>query len=141
MQSTSADLERGANWIHGTDQNPILDLATETGTVCCSSGEKSLVFDEHGEILPEPKATQMSDLFWGMIADAFKHSNECPNIPSSKSLKDFIVEKLEEKDLTTNDKALMVQIADIWGAFVGEPVDRQSLKYFWLEECIDGGTC
>ena len=26
----------------------------------------------------------------------------------------------------------------MWGAFVGSPVSSQSLKYFWLEECIEG---
>jgi predicted NAD/FAD-dependent oxidoreductase len=26
----------------------------------------------------------------------------------------------------------------MWGAFVGSPIQRQSLKFFWLEECIDG---
>jgi hypothetical protein len=25
-----------------------------------------------------------------------------------------------------------------WGAFIGSPFDRQSLKYFWLEQTIDG---
>ena len=25
-----------------------------------------------------------------------------------------------------------------WGAFVGSPVQNQSLKFFWMEECIDG---
>jgi len=27
----------------------------------------------------------------------------------------------------------------MWGDFVGEPIEKQSMKYFWLEECIEGG--
>ena len=41
------------------------------------------------------------------------------------------------RDLKTN---LLLQMAELCGAFVGSPVYRQSLKFFWLEECIDGGT-
>ena len=26
----------------------------------------------------------------------------------------------------------------MWGAYVGSPVERQSLKFFFLEECIEG---
>jgi predicted NAD/FAD-dependent oxidoreductase len=26
----------------------------------------------------------------------------------------------------------------MWGAFVGSPIQTQSLRFFWLEECIDG---
>ena len=29
-------------------------------------------------------------------------------------------------------------MAQMWGAYVGSPVQRQSLKFFWLEECIEG---
>lgn len=26
----------------------------------------------------------------------------------------------------------------MWGDFVGEPIEKQSLRFFWLEECIEG---
>ncbi|KAK5150390.1 hypothetical protein LTR16_012680, partial [Cryomyces antarcticus] len=29
-------------------------------------------------------------------------------------------------------------MAEMWGAFVGTSIQRQSLKFFWLEECIEG---
>ena len=35
-------------------------------------------------------------------------------------------------------RALLLQEAEAWGAFVGGPIQRQSLKFFWLEECIEG---
>ena len=86
------------------------------------------------------KANAISELVWGTIADAFKYSNDDSSaIPSNKSLKDFFVEKLDQKDLSKTDKKLVLQMAEMWGAFVGDPWERQSLKYFWLEECIDGG--
>lgn len=27
----------------------------------------------------------------------------------------------------------------LWGGFVGSPIQKQSLKFFFLEECINGG--
>lgn len=29
-------------------------------------------------------------------------------------------------------------MAEMWGSFIGSPITSQSLKFFWLEECIDG---
>ena len=134
-----SDVARGANWIHGTDHNPILDLAKETNTVASSIGEKSGNFDELGEYMDEKKAERLSGLVWSIIADAFKYSNDSSLIPPDRSLRDFFVEKLEEKDLSQEDTKIVLQIAQMWGAFIGDPIERQSLKYFWLEECIDGG--
>ncbi|MCJ1402281.1 hypothetical protein MMC11_005501 [Xylographa trunciseda] len=131
-------VDMGANWIHGTDHNPILDLAKETNTVASLIGEKSGTFDELGEYMDEKKAERLSELVWGIIADAFKYSNDSSSIPPDRSLRDFFVEELEEKDLSQEDKKIVLQIAQMWGAFIGDPIERQSLKYFWLEECIDG---
>lgn len=85
------------------------------------------------------KATGFSELVWGVIADAFKYSNECATIPPDRSLKDFFIEKVGEKGLTDDENRVVLQMAEMWGAFIGDPIDRQSLKNFYLEECIDGG--
>ena len=130
---------RGPNWIHGTDHNPILSLARETGTTAVSIEESVKIFDGRGSLLTREKADAISDLVWGIISDAFKYSNETPNIPQSRSLKDFFIEKLEEKEISNDKKKLVMQLAEMWGAFIGDSFERQSLKYFWLEECIDGG--
>ena len=34
---------------------------------------------------------------------------------------------------------LVLGMSEMWGAYVGDRVDLQSLKYFFLEDCIDGG--
>jgi hypothetical protein len=36
-------------------------------------------------------------------------------------------------------RKIVMQVSEMWGAFVGSPISRQSLKFFWLEECIEGG--
>lgn len=90
--------------------------------------------------MSQEKAKEHSELVWGIIADAFKYSNaESASIPSNKSLLDYFKMKLEEKDIEDESKKLVLQMCRIWGDFVGDVIEKQSLKYFWLEECIEGG--
>ena len=89
--------------------------------------------------MAKEKSDALSELVWGIITDAFKYSIENPNIPPNQSLKDFFIQRLQEKKLGDGEKKLAMQMIEMWGAFVGAPYERQSLKYFWLEECIEGG--
>ena len=34
---------------------------------------------------------------------------------------------------------LVLSMSQMWGAYVGDRVELQSLKYFYLEDCIEGG--
>lgn len=45
--------------------------------------------------------------------------------------------KDEPADVAKRKRATLLQVASMWGAYIGSPVYRQSLKYFWLEECIE----
>jgi hypothetical protein len=138
---------RGPNWIHGTNDNPIMQIARDTGTILHAWDEEQNIFDSQGEPLSPDEASEYGRLLWdeGLIAAAFKYSNEhSKSIPASKSLYDFFEEKV--KDLFTDipaDEAerkrkTLVQTISMWGAYVGSPVERQSLKFFFLEECIEG---
>ena len=132
----------GPNWIHGTDQNPILALAEETATTTFHpEGESSSVYDEHGKLLEKQKATKHSQLVWDIIGNAFKHSNqESASIPQERSLMDYFRSSLKDQKLDEASSTLVLQMARIWGDYIGDPIEKQSLKYLWLEECIDGGT-
>ncbi|KAH9220917.1 hypothetical protein DL95DRAFT_328955 [Leptodontidium sp. 2 PMI_412] len=133
-----ADL--GANWIHGTESNPILDLARETNTPTHDWGEGFNIFDEDGKLLEDGKS--LNDTMWGIIVQAFKHSaDNTATIDPRESLYDFFLEKVQEifpSQDESGEREIMMQMTEMWGAFVGSPVQTQSLKFFWLEECIDG---
>ncbi|KAH8818420.1 hypothetical protein F5882DRAFT_473197 [Hyaloscypha sp. PMI_1271] len=133
-------VDLGPNWIHGTDYNPILDLAKTTKTAMHTWGEKLKVFGADGSLLDEGK--EYNDLMWKIIAQAFKYSAQnTSTINPNESLKDFFEKKLLEEfpgQADLDKKKILMQMAELWGAFVGSPVHRQSLKFFWLEECIDG---
>jgi hypothetical protein len=125
----------------------MLDLAKETGTKTMSWDERQSVFDHLGNQMPESEATENTELVWMIIEQAMKYSNdESADIPADKSLHNFFEEKLEEilpslvesNDEEKRKRATILRMAEMWGAFVGSPIQTQSLKYFWLEECIDG---
>lgn len=135
----------GPNWIHGTDDNPILDLAKETGTIYGNWDTSSNVFDETGVMFSQDEGEEYADIVWGIIQDAFAFSNTSgTTIDSKQSLLDFFKKKVVERipDSISNfekQRRVVLQICEMWGAFVGSPISTQSLKYFWLEECIEGG--
>ncbi|KAF2262849.1 FAD/NAD(P)-binding domain-containing protein [Lojkania enalia] len=140
-------VDLGPNWIHGTDSNPILDLAKETNTLTMTWDGRQSIFDHLGHLMPEKDAAENTELVWAMIEQAMHYSNESySTIPASTSLFEFFEDKVQalisseldsDEDVKKKRQAIL-HLAEMWGAFVGTEIQKQSLKYFWLEECIDG---
>ncbi|KAI0506302.1 flavin-containing amine oxidoreductase [Xylaria bambusicola] len=137
-------VDAGPNWIHGTNNNPIMELAQSTNTLTGSWTAKTSVVDETGKMLPPHEAEVYSNMMWEIIGAAFTHSNRnTSTISPDESLLDFFNKELarripENSPDWEKKRKIMSQIAESWGAYVGNHVFSQSLKYFWLEECIDG---
>ncbi|KAF4582214.1 amine oxidase [Ophiocordyceps camponoti-floridani] len=134
-------VDMGPNWIHGTVDNPMYDLARQTKTAVAHLDSPANVLDESGSRLTSGE--RYADVMWDVIQEAFDYSNKnCAEIDVDKSLVDFFHEKLPVRfpdgPDSERDRRLVLQLAESWGDFVGSPVSRQSLKFFWLEECIDG---
>ena len=99
-----------------------------------------MLFDHAGHPVDPSVTKEHNDIMWSIISDAFKESKEkSSSIPSEKSLLDYFNEKVKELQLNQETANMVLTMARTWGDFVGEPVEKQSLKYFWLEECIEGG--
>ncbi|KAH7026240.1 flavin-containing amine oxidoreductase [Microdochium trichocladiopsis] len=137
-------VDAGPNWIHGTSDNPILDIAKQTATPVGTWDSNTYLFDDKGDAVPLAEAEIYSTMMWDIIEAAFLHSNKnCANITPDESLWDFfqleVARRLPESEADSLRKRdLVFQIAESWGAFVGSHIFGQSLKYFWLEECIEG---
>lgn len=139
-------VDMGPNWIHGTKGNPMLELATETGTAV-SNGEQntSCVFDEDGQLLPLKDGERFSTIMWDIVGEAFEYSNRCGSeIDTNRTLRDYFEEQVKVKIPDNEDdykrkRHIVLQTAELWGSFIGSPVEKQSLKFLWLEECIGGG--
>jgi hypothetical protein len=102
------------------------------------------VFDSQGNHMSDKDAAKNSEHVWNIIERGMKLSNETSaTIPAEKSLYNYFQEQVLEMFPNGDDEAkkqqqTILQMAEMWGAFVGSPIQRQSLKFFWLEECIDG---
>jgi phytoene dehydrogenase-like protein len=135
----------GANWIHGTTENPIMELVRETKTALGAGENHSYIFDQDGQMLPPEDGEKYSTILWSMIEDAFEYSNKHGSeIDPERSLLDFFQEQVPERIPDTEEgyedrRRMLLQMAELWGNFVGSPLRTQSLKFFWLEECIEGG--
>ncbi|KEF58422.1 uncharacterized protein A1O9_06348 [Exophiala aquamarina CBS 119918] len=147
QQSSGGHLvDMGPNWIHGTKGNPILTLAEKTHTAVLEPEEDSALFGSDGLRRPEAEAKALSAKIWGLIADAFKYSDENWLDPQM-SLFDYIKARLDEDDKleTRNrvnrlklDRRDLLRHAEMWGPFIGDPIQTQSMRFFWLEQCIEG---
>ncbi|KAL1592852.1 hypothetical protein SLS60_011269 [Paraconiothyrium brasiliense] len=105
------------------------------------------VFDKSGKHMPSKEATENSEIVWEIIELAMKHSEDnSASIPADESLYDFfkkkvlelIPQEMEGDKEVERKRETVLEMSEMWGAFVGSPIERQSLKFFWLEECIDG---
>ena len=142
-------VDMGPNWIHGTKGNPMMALAEKTQTVVLAPEEDSALFDSDGMRRPQSEAKALSAEIWATIADAFKYSDEhSAEIDPQISLFQYIQSRIGD-ETETNERAAtrlklnrtdLLREAEMWGPFIGDPVQRQSLKFFWLEECIEGET-
>lgn len=133
-------MDMGANWIHGTNKNPIMHLAEKTKTVVMEPEEELALFDTQGRRRPDSEAVDLSGKMWEMVVDAFKYSDEhSADINPQTSLFEYFRAKLDQRpDLTPQKRDDLLQEAQMWGPFVGDSVETQSLKFFFLEECIEG---
>jgi hypothetical protein len=82
---------------------------------------------------------------WDIIEEAFRTSAEARDRDAGKSiakelsLHHFIKEKSLELVPDDDERELLVQMSEGFGAYIGEPVWRQSLRFAWMEECCGGG--
>ncbi len=104
------------------------------------------MFDQDGKLIDAEEASEYEDLLWDdLVAEAFKYSKaHQDSIDVDLSFADFLSEKVQS--LFTDESAkeaerkreTLLRVAKMWGAYVGSPIERQSLRNFWLEECIEG---
>lgn len=79
---------------------------------------------------------------WSIIDKALDYSRKNTDIISpNKSLFDYIQEEVASTNLPGLEKEACIEMSKLWGSYVGSPIDRQSLKFFFLEDCLDGSMC
>ncbi|KAJ6141213.1 hypothetical protein N7470_010109 [Penicillium chermesinum] len=134
-------VDLGPNWIHGARESPIMAIAEKTQTIARDPDIQPIAFSRDGEPVSEYNTGLISEAVWTTIDKAFEYSNKNKHtIPPERSLYDFFKETVKETSLSPEEEQLLLDACKLWGAYVGEPIERQSLKFFHLEECIDGNN-
>lgn len=145
--NTEVTISSGPNWIHGTENNPILELAKETNTTTMAFDGRQAIFDHLGKLMPDDEAAENMEIMWTIVEQAMEYSNkESETISSKTSLYDYFQEKISaivtaemgSEEEVANKRQVIMHMAEMWGAFVGSPIQKQSLKFFWLEDSLDG---
>ncbi|KAH6647507.1 hypothetical protein BKA67DRAFT_577696 [Truncatella angustata] len=140
-------VDLGANWIHTWDSgqvHPIWKLAVETETPIHHWNTKQLIYDSSGKPLPDEKTERLSTLLWKIIEEAFEFSIKARDVDGGQSiskedsLHDFIRKRAESELEDEKERRTLLQMSEMWGAYVGEPVWKQSLRFAWMEECCGG---
>lgn len=115
-----------------------MTIAESTNTTIQDFEGGQIIFSKDGKPLDDNLATKLSEFMWTTIDDAFEYSNKYKDsIPSDRSLFDFFLEKVEQTDFSQAEKDACIETCHLWGAYVGDPISRQSLRFFCLEECVD----
>ncbi|KAL8866063.1 MAG: hypothetical protein Q9174_006515, partial [Haloplaca sp. 1 TL-2023] len=135
--------DSGPNWFHGIDSNPILDLAKELGATTMSVPEMApSVYDQKGHLLSKKEAEEGTALFWGIIEEAFQHSNQnSASIPQDESLLDFFHAKLEGKSLPQPIKECNLFLASTYKGVLNRITkDTYSQAKIYLSTKVDSIT-
>jgi hypothetical protein len=106
--------------------------------------ENTLLIDQKGDVVSEDVANETLQFVWDILEKAIAFSKSSSgDVDPSTSLYDFFVEEgrrmLEQGHWTEYQKTLVLSMSEMWGAYVGDRVERQSLKFFFLEDCIESG--
>lgn len=138
-------IDLGASWIHGTEGNPIVPLADKVGSSTVACGAVNSICDGKGQWLDRELARHRYEEVWDILEMAMEKSkNESELIPDKVKMMDLYREEVSKRSTAQQDPdtygSQMLQIVEMWGAFMGDDCERQSLKNLWLEAGLEGGT-
>lgn len=103
------------------------------------------MFDSSGKILPRELADRLSTLMWDIIEEAIEYGKKAKASPdlglinADQSLFDFVKKRAEELLADERERELLLLISEEFGAYIGEPIWKQSLRFSWMEQCCLGG--
>jgi monoamine oxidase len=140
-------IDLGASWIHGTQGNPFVTLAGKVRATTMACGAVDSICDSNGDWLSRDMARHLYKEVWEILEMAIEKSQkESTSLSDSEKMMDFVHHEVKrrrskatqpEPELYEN---LMLQITEMWGAFMGDECERQSLKNLWLDAGLEGGT-
>lgn len=125
----------GANFIHGTDRNPLTDIAKKVESTFVDSISLRRYYDRDGKALSDETSALIYRKVWEYSDAASDYSRE-NDVDKNESVEDFCKERLE-KDKEVKGKAMKELVGDAMKMFANISacnLDKLSLKYFWMED-------
>ncbi|KAI1614668.1 hypothetical protein EDD36DRAFT_418494 [Exophiala viscosa] len=141
IRSSGHLVDLGANWIHSTNANPILQLAHETNTQLFWRPSTQATVGSDGKRRDAKTTATLRERFWAYIDKAHEYSAQhAANIDPETSLMEFIkvtatMEIGQDPDFLRD----LLNEAQRYGQFIGNPTSTQSLKFLCMED-EPGGT-
>ena len=137
-------IDLGASWIHGTQYNPIVHLAEEARSATVACGAVNSVCDPNGVWLSSDIARYYYKEVWEILEMAMDESRkETASLPDSAKMMDFFRQEVRKRRSQSEQpeayESLMLQIVEMWGAFMGSECETQGLKNLWLDAGLEGG--
>ena len=127
--------------LSSTGTNPIIELARETRTPIHEWNQYTIIIDHNGDCVQSDRANHALSTVWQVLEKAIAHSKaSSAEIPATKSLYHYFMlecsSMVNAGAITSKDERLILSMSQMWGAYVGEEIGKQSLKFFYLEDCI-----
>lgn len=102
------------------------------------------MLDPSGSLISECLANRTMKTVWDILEQGIEESKEKSHeLPPDFSLFDYFRRTCDDRvragNMKPGERDLVLGMAQMWGAYVGDRVERQSMKFFFLEDCIDGG--
>ena len=117
-----------------------MSIAQATKSVALDPEGKMIMLSPEGHLIDEEIASKIREFVSESVAEAFQYSNQQKeNISAKTSVLSFFQEKLDDTDFSDAEKQLCLELLRFEGAGIGESIERQSLKFFSLEEHPDQG--
>lgn len=137
-------IDLGASWIHGTKGNPIVHLAEKAGSTIVPCSTVDSICNSDGNWLPSNVARDFYEEVWEILEMAMaKSREETTLIPDTDKMINFFRQEVKRRRSQAEQPeaydTLMVQIVEMWGAFMGNECEAQGLKNLWLDAGLEGG--
>ncbi len=123
----------GPNFIHGTEGNPLIDIAEKAGSTLSQYGSLTY-FDNDAQPIDIQVQTVLYRKLWEYFDVASDYSRE-NDVDKNRNVGDFFKKLLEEdQELENNEmKHVMECSFQILAAYSACDLDKLSLKYLWAE--------
>lgn len=124
----------GANFIHGTDGNPLTDIAEKVGSTFVHNMSLRGYYDNKGEPLSSKAAGLVYQKVWEYNEAAVDYSRE-NEVESNKSMAEFCRKRLAKDTEVKDDmKEIVGSGIEMLAGIAACDLDKLSLKYYWMEE-------